>query len=91
MKDRIKEFIENNKLNFNASGSGLNSSCVIISGYALFLDAINPQAIKEAVGELFPEAVGNFEKELERVFDYCDNNLYGRYWETAEAKLMYKF
>ena len=91
MKQKLVEFIENNSLNFNTTGSGLNSACVIISGYALYLGAKNTESIKEAIGEVFPKSIGNFEKELERVFEYAENNSYGSYWKTTEANLIYKF
>lgn len=91
MKQKLVEFIENNSLNFNTSGSGLNSACVIISGYALYLRIESTEVIKEAIGEVFPKSIGNFEKELDRVFEYAQNNNYGSYWKTTEAGLIYKF
>ena len=91
MKEQLIEFIENNKLNFNTSGSGLNSACCILSGYALYLGAVNPTALKEAVQELFPKSVGKFEKELERVFYYAEDNEYHKFWKTTDAKLQYVF
>lgn len=90
MKEKLIEFIENNELNFNSSGSGLNSVCAIISGYALHLGVSNTGVIKEAIGELFPKSIGKFEKELERVFEYAENHSYGDNWKD-EYGLMYKY
>ena len=89
-KELVNFIIENN-LNFNGSGSNLNGMCVVLSGYALYRGYTTTEFLKEAVNEVFPKAVGNYEKELERVFTYADNNLYGKYWTTEEAKLQYKF
>lgn len=91
MKDILIEFIEENNLNFNCSGSGLNSACTILSGYALYMGVLNPGVIKEAINQVFPKSVGKYEKELERVFEYAENNNYSGYWNTIPAKLQYKF
>jgi len=88
MKEKLIKFIKDNKLNFDTSGSGLNSVCVIISGYALFIEA-SLDDITEAVEELFPESV--FVDELSRVFDYAEDNNYGNWWKLPKAKEMYKF
>ena len=91
MKEQLVNFIKNNELNFNTTGSGLNSTCVIISGYGLHLGVGNTGIIKEAINELFPKSVGNYEKELERVFNYANTSGYGNWWSKPEAKKMYKF
>jgi hypothetical protein len=88
MKEKLIKFIKDNKLNFDTSGSGLNSACVIISGYALFIEA-SLDDITEAVEELFPESV--FVDELSRVFDYAEDNNYEKFWSLPKAKEMYKF
>jgi hypothetical protein len=87
-KKKLIEFIKNNSLNFNTSGSGLNSACVIISGYALYIDALEVE-IGEAIEELFPKA--DYKEELDRVFDFALRNNYGAWWITEEAEKMYKF
>jgi hypothetical protein len=88
MKEKLIKFIKDNELNFNTSGSGLNSACVIISGYALFIKA-SLDDITEAVEELFPES--DFCDELSRVFDYASDNNYEKFWSLPKAKEMYKF
>ncbi len=91
MKQDLINFIIENNLNFNGSGSGLNGMCVVISGYALHLGVKDNGVIEEAINEVFPKAEGNYEKELERVFAYAEYNSYGKYWKTEDAKLMYTF
>jgi len=89
MKEQLKKFIKDNELNFNTSGSGLNGACVIISGYALYLGAIDTSEIEEAILEVFPEA--DFLEELDRVFNYASDNNYEKFWSLPKAKEMYKF
>jgi hypothetical protein len=88
MKEQLINFIKNNSLNFNTTGSGLNSACVIICGYALHLGA-TVHEITKAIEYLFPES--DFLGELGRVFDYAEHNKYGSWWSNPEAKKMYKF
>ena len=87
----LVNFIIENNLNFNGSGSELNSMCVVLAGYSIFKGHITTGQLKEAVHEVFPKSVGNFERELERVFDYAFDNDYGNFWETEDAKMMYTF
>lgn len=87
----LVNFIIENSLNFNGSGSGLNSMCVVLAGYSIFKGHTNTAQLKEAVHEVFPKSVGNFEKELERVFEYAYDNNYGEFWKTEDAKLLYTF
>jgi hypothetical protein len=89
MKEKLIKFIKDNELNFNTSGSGLNSACVIISGYALHLGVTNATDIETAILDMFPKFSG-FD-ELERVFNYASDNNYGKFWSLPKAKEMYKF
>ena len=38
-QEKLEKFIIDNDLKFDDDGSGLNSECCIISGYALFINA----------------------------------------------------
>jgi len=87
----LVNFIIENNLNFNGSGSELNGMCVVLAGYSIFKGHTNTEQLKNAVHEVFPKSVGNFERELERVFDYAFDNNYGDFWETEDAKMMYTF
>lgn len=90
MNTKLIKFIKNNNLDFNGSGSGLNSDCTIISGYALHLGIDSPDIVIKAIKTINTEA-SKFKPELERVFVYARNNNYGDYWDSDEAKSMYKF
>ena len=88
MKELIK-FIKANKLEFQEGRR--NSDSVILSGYALYLgiedvaDVIN--AVETALKTYHPD----YAEELERVFTYAEAHDYGSWWETDEAKKLYKY
>lgn len=88
MKEKLKQFIKENDLNFNGSGSSLNGNCVVISGYALFIGAEYDEML-ESIDEMFPEA--DYYDEILRVYTYAVDNNYGKYWSTEDAKKRYKF
>lgn len=92
--NKIQKFIKNNKLDFADSGSSLNGNCVILAGYALYLfdddndfNKLQRKIEKNGFHKLSHTAV----VELERVFDYTYENNYAEYWNTPEARIMYKF
>ena len=84
MEGKIKKFIEDNNLDFTSEGSGLNSNCVILAGYALFCEIEDFEEIKNLVDS-------NAHLELERVFIYANKNMYGNWWKNEEAHTIYKF
>lgn len=89
MKEKLISFIKNNQLNFNTTGSGLNSACVIISGYSLSIENSDVTLIVDSILEVFPQ----FDKqdELEKVFNFAERNNYEKWWSYPEAKKMYQF
>jgi len=84
--DKIKKFISDNRLDFTGSGSELNSDCCIISGYACYLE-MNFDELKDAIGI---SNIGDVD-ELERVFDYANENNYGDWWKDSSAHDEYIF
>ena len=90
-KAQIKDFIENNNLDFSGSGSELNSVCTTISGYALHIGIDNVDTLIDIVNSHFPYGTFVEQKELERVFKFAKNANYGDWWSNAAAKKMYKF
>lgn len=89
-KELLIKFIIENGLKFNGTGSSLNSDYCIISGYALFLEVFSVEEIMEAIDDSGITS-SSYHDELERVFKFADQNDYGAYWLTADAKLQYKF
>lgn len=86
----LENFILENDLMFNDTGSGLNSDCTILSGFANFEGYHDSSDPIQAVKNIRPDATV-FEDELERVFHYAALKNYGKWWESEEAEKMYKF
>ena len=90
---KIAKFVKENSLRFDGRGSGLNSDCCVISGFADYCGVHNVSDVETAIKEgldkksLSPVVLG----ELRRVFQFASTYNYGNYWKTAEAKRMYKF
>ena len=86
----IEKFIKENNLMFNSTGSGLNSDCTILSGFADFKGVDDINVLIKIVKTVRPDAK-DFENELQRVFDYAYNASYGIWWRGKTAKKLYKF
>jgi hypothetical protein len=86
----IKTFLKENNINFKGDGSGLNSDCVVLSGFALYKDIQDVSELYSAVEEL-PDFNKDYQSELNRVFEYAQDNNYGDYWNHAEAAASYKY
>lgn len=92
--NKIQKFIQDNNLNLEDSGSGLNSTCCAIAGYALYAsnDTHDYSKLLEDIEEdgLY-DLTSEVSSELERVYDYAYNNNYYSWWETLEAQNKYVF
>ena len=88
MENKIKQFIEDNNLDFTGTGSELNSNCVILAGFALYL-GLDEEALIDIVVTI--ESSMDALVELRRVYKYADDKNYGYFWNTEKAKLQYKF
>ena len=91
--EKIVKFIADNKLDLTiGAGSGLNSACVILAGYALHLGIDEVDTLNEYVEESLEGPTSyDYDEEMNKVFEYAYNNNYGGWWTSAEAKKMYKF
>jgi hypothetical protein len=85
-ESKIKRFIRENDLTIDSFFSELNSSCVIIAGYACHLKLDEETLIKRC-----PVLDHEAEEELRRVFRYARDNNYGDFWKTDKAKALYTF
>jgi hypothetical protein len=83
----IEKFITNNKLDFTGSGSDLNGNCVILAGYACYLELDWDDFIK------LVEENGNVTwtifDELKRVFEYAQIHNYGEQWKDPNQHKIY--
>lgn len=86
-KVEIVKFIEDNKLDFEQTGSGLNSACCIISGFALYKGVWDSDDVVTCIDKLDLDGI----TELKRVFKFANSHDYERFWSTEQAKLEYVF
>ena len=94
MEGKIKKFIEDNNLDFTSEGSGLNSNCVILAGYGLYLGIESYSELSDILDTIDPDQElipASADTELNRVFDYANKNMYGNWWKNEEAHTIYKF
>lgn len=85
--EKLKKFIIDNNLEFDISGSGLNSACTILAGHACYLGFSKEDT--EILSTLMPTSYAGI--EFKNVFKYAFDRNYKKFWETEEAKKMYKF
>ena len=83
----LKEFIEKNKISFEEGSR--NSSVTTLIGYALYKGVSQDQLLEELEDEINED--GFIEDEIMRLWEYCKYRNYGNWWETEEAKSLYKF
>lgn len=91
---KLVDFIKDNGLTFMGTDSGLNSDCVLLSGFALYIGERDIDVLVAAVyaARSNPvKTVVGFEFELERVFKYAELNDYGLWWNGEDAEIMYVF
>lgn len=93
MKDQLTDFIEKNGLQFTPGRR--NSDCVVLCGYALYL---NKQALykykpKGIIEEILADKLSKdseLRRELNNVYSYARANNYENWWEDEANKLNYK-
>jgi hypothetical protein len=94
---KLTQFIVDNELNFDDTGSGLNGACVILCGYALHIDPeekIDASDVINAVDKSFikiPKSRSYYMHEINSVFEFAKNNHYGDWWKSLYASKQYKF
>jgi hypothetical protein len=89
MKKVLIQFIKDNKLTFKGSGSALNSDCVILCGFALYIGA-NKSTCMDSIPTKEIN-VAEVHTEIERVYEYAERNNYGDYWKNGVAKASFKY
>lgn len=87
-KEKVEKFIKDNGLDFSGDGSELNSNCVILSGYMLYIGIEEEEEIEMALEDLDISLEGT--NELLRVFDYAKENNYGLWWKNKENRKKFK-
>jgi hypothetical protein len=87
-KIKIQDFITNNNIDLSGEGSDLNGNCVILCGYLLHIGVDIEEFLAE---DGFDGFDGDVDHELRRVYEFANDNNYGDWWTTKDAKLTYKF
>jgi hypothetical protein len=62
-----------------------------MSGFALHLKLKNTSLIKEVVESECSSRDYGWESELDRVFKFAQDNNYGHWWTTQDARDSYEF
>jgi len=84
----LVKFIKDNGLAFTGTGSGLNSDCIILSGFCNYKKIPLDDALDEFKGN---GNYGDIEKELTKTHKYAEENNYGIWWASTAARDMYTF
>lgn len=99
-KDRLLKFIEDNDCVDTGEfaicmsrtiDSSINGMCVTLAGFALYLGFENADECAIAIDPHDDWLAGNSYDEFIRVFNYAQDNWYGKFWDTPEAKKQYIF
>jgi hypothetical protein len=79
MSNKITKFIKKNDLTFEVGER--NTNITVLCGYALSQE-LGMEDIKTAILETSPHTATDCFGEVERVFEYAENNNYGAWWKT---------
>lgn len=92
--NKLQKFIVDNKIDLTEVGSSLNSTCVILAGFALYLNGDTndfDQVVKDIEESDFITLSSEVKNELERVFTYAYRNNYFQFWQKENAHNEYIF
>ena len=84
ISDILKNFINNNKLDFPSGGR--NANLVTLIGYGLYIGATIEDYKTAMPTRELTEVVA---KELERLYTYCESRNYGKWWENESNRNTY--
>lgn len=87
MKTEVRKFIDKNKLTFE---EGLrNSTMVTLIGFSQHIGWLKPDLETELEEEINEDPF--IQEELDRLWGYCFDNNYKKWWTSSEAKKQWKF
>jgi hypothetical protein len=87
--DKLKEFLEANNIEF--SEGRRNTDSTVISGFCLWLELNDMEAIVKTIKDVCPDPEWDFAEELKRVYAFAESNMYGEWWNKKVAHSHYKF
>lgn len=82
----IKDFITQNNLSFKEGSR--NSSCTVLIGFSQYLGLQQKQLEEELKNEISLDKF--LQNEINRLWEYCLHNNYGKWWEKEENRKTYK-
>lgn len=83
----MKNFITENDITFTEGNR--NATITTLIGYSQHL-GITKQVMKDNLSsEIAKDSFIN--DEIDRLWNYCENRNYKKFWNSEEAKLRYKF
>ena len=86
-KSKIREFIDENSLDFKEGSRNTDVTTVI--GYSQFLGISRNDLENELIAEINEDSfIG---EEIARLWNYCSTNNYSAFWGTKQAKKQYIF
>ena len=83
----MRDFINENSITFEQGER--NTNCVVLVGYAQHKGLTELQLIEELKEEIKDDSF--IEDEVKRLWNYCENKNYSKFWESEEAKMQYTF
>lgn len=83
----IEKFIKDNKLSFGVGSR--NSTVTTLVGYAQHLGMRKIELLEGVSKQIVHDKF--IQDEVNRLWDYCEENNYKNYWTTKLAKKSYKF
>jgi len=84
--EQLQKFIKENGLQFTEGRR--NSDLVVLCGYALYIEATSDDCAESIPNEVCDSELMN---ELDRVYEYAENNNYGKWWKVHANRNTYKF
>jgi hypothetical protein len=91
VREKINNFIKDNDLELSGIGSNLNSNCVILAGFACYLELHEIDVLLKYIDKKVHKISEEGVTELTRVFKYAYKNAYGEYWKDPNAHDEYTF
>jgi len=92
--NKIQQFIEDNSLSLEGTGSDLNSTLCAIAGYALYINGDKNEFNKllEDIEEngLY-DLTSEVSFELKRIFNFAYSHNYVDWWKDESAHSIYTF
>lgn len=92
--NKIQQFIADNSLSLEGTGSELNSTLCTITGYALYVNGDKNEfekLLEDIEEDGLYDLTSDVSSELERIFDFAYSHNYVDWWKDEHAHSIYTF